>query len=112
SADQAWGNTGETHRTLSANNNPLTVVAAELRGPAATRLLVWRWYSVDGRYTTDPYVAKLLQARSKLLGRGDAGAVILAYTELTGSREQATSTLEEFVIAMLPAIGRSVDYAQ
>ncbi|MES2564884.1 MAG: exosortase A [Pseudomonadota bacterium] len=112
SIDPAWGNTGETHRTVSVNNESLTVVAAELRGPPAKRLLVWRWYRVDGRYTTNPYVAKLLQARSKLLGRGDAGAVIIVYTELMGSREQATNRLEEFVTAMLPGIARSVDYAQ
>lgn len=111
STDPAWGNISEMHRTVSLKDEQVSVAAAELRGPA-TRLLVWRSYRVDGRYTTNPYVAKLLQARSKLMGRGDAGAVIIVYTELAESREHATNRLEDFVTAMLPGIARSVDYAQ
>jgi exosortase A len=111
SNDQRWGNTGETRNSMSFNNEKIPLIEAQLRGPSA-RLLVWRWYSVDGRYTVNPYWAKLLQAKSKLFGRGDDGAVVIVYTELDTDRQSAASRLQDFAEAMLPAINGSLDHAR
>jgi exosortase A len=61
------------------------------------RLLVWSWYWVDGRFTSNPYVAKLLEAKVKLFGGENAAAAIsvaTAYGELTAGAE---TTLRAFV---------------
>jgi EpsI family protein len=111
SNDRRWGNTGEIHRSETFNDEKVSLIEAQLRG-ASSRLLVWRWYWVDGQYTVNPYWAKLLQAKSKLLGRGDGGAVVIVYTELDPDRETAASRLHDFVNALLPAITRSLDDAR
>lgn len=111
SDDREWGNTGETRRALVFSDETISSIEAKLRG-RSTRLLVWRWYRVDGQYIVNPYWAKLLQARSSLLGRGDDGAVVMVYA-LYGDRPQAAEqALRDFVNAMLPAITRSLDDAR
>ena len=77
------------------------------------RLLVWRVYRLGYDYTANPYVAKLLEVKSKLtFGRQDAAVIVLA-TEFgvseADSYKQAAETLNKFVIAMLPSIEQSLD---
>ena len=111
SNDAAWANTGEILRTRVINNEEIPIIEAWLRGRTA-RLLVWRWYWVDGQYAVNPYWAKFLQAKSTLLGRGDDGAIVIVYTELDTDREAAAGRLQEFTNAMLPGITRSLDHAR
>lgn len=111
SNDGTWKNIGEAHRTLVLDNEKIPLIEAELRG-SSTRLLVWRWYWVGGRYAVDPYWAKLLQAKSKLFGHGDDGAVVIIYTELDTNQGEAAGRLKEFGNAMLPAITSSLQYAR
>lgn len=111
SNDAIWGSIGEIRRALVINNEEIPIIEAQLRGPS-TRLLVWRWYWVDGQYTVNQYWAKLLQAKSMLLGRGDDGAVVIVYTELDTGRDAAAGRLQDFVNAMLPAITLGLDNAR
>jgi EpsI family protein len=60
----------------------------------------------------NPYWAKLLQAQSRLLGRGDDGAVVIVYALYDERSQDAEPALKEFVDAMLPAITRSLEYAR
>jgi EpsI family protein len=80
------------------------------RGPV--NLLAWQWYWVDGMYTTNAYWAKVLQARSLLMGRPDDAAVVIAYASDPGTAGEGRRVLDEFVGAMLPAITRSIEYAR
>jgi EpsI family protein len=108
--DSAWRNAGETHRTLVVNNKKIPSIETKLRD-RSTQLLVWHWFWVDGQYTVNPYWAKLLQAKSKLLGRGDDGAVVIVYTEIGTDGmdgKAAAGRLQDFVSAMLPAATRSL----
>ena len=111
STDREWANSGETGRTLVFNNEKISAIEAQLQGRSA-RLLVWRWYWVDGQFTLNPYWAKLLQGKSKLFGRGDDGAIVIVYTVVDGDREAATGRLQDFVNAMLPGITRNLDNAR
>jgi EpsI family protein len=106
-----WVNTGEVRRMLRLKDEEIPLIEAHLRGPSI-QLLVWRWYRVDGQHTASPSRAKLLQARSRLLGRGDDGAVIVVYTEVDEHREAAVARLQDFVSAMLTGIERSLDHAR
>jgi EpsI family protein len=109
--DRVWTNTGETSRTLVFNQEEISASEAKLLG-RSKRLLVWRWYWVDGRYIVNPYWAKLLQAKSMLLGRGDDGAVVIVYAAYDDRPQAAEQALKAFVGAMLPAITRSLEYAR
>jgi EpsI family protein len=111
SRDRAWRTTHEVNRTVLSTHGELNLNEAQLDG-VKERLLVWRSYWIDGQYTTNLYWGKLLQAKSKLLGRGDDGATIIVYTKMDGGREAAARKLLDFVDAMLPAITRSLENAR
>ena len=111
STDRGWRNIGETRRTLVFDQGELSLTEAKLRG-RSNSLFVWRWYWVDGRYIVNPYWAKLLQAKSRLLGRGDDGAVVIVYALYDDRPQAAEPALKDFVGAMLPAITQSLEYAR
>jgi EpsI family protein len=67
------------------------------------RLAVWQWYWVDGRATSNDYVAKLYQAMSVLEGRGDPVAWVIVYTP-TETDEQDRAALRAFTADMREAI--------
>jgi EpsI family protein len=71
--------------------------------------MVWYWYWVDGRTTTNHYLAKLWDAKIKLLGgRGDAAAIIVT-APYTDQGDDADVTLRAFMAAMRPAIEASLE---
>lgn len=109
--DRVWGNVGETRRTLDLGSEQLSAIEARLKGHSV-QLLVWRWYWVDGRYVVNPYWAKLLQAKSKLFGRGDDGAVVIVYTESDDRPDAAERAIRDFVTSVLPAITGSLESAR
>jgi exosortase A len=111
SANRVWGNIGDTRRMMTFDNEEMNLVESKLKSHA-TRLLVWHWYWIDGRYTINPYWAKLLQARSQLMGKGDDGAVIIVATELKEKSEVSADSLGTFVKAMLPSIAKSLQNAR
>ena len=84
---------------------------ANLNG-RSTSLLVWRWYWVDDQFIVNPYWGKLLQAKSRLLGRGDDGAIVIVYAPYDNRPLDAERVLRDFVGAMLPAITRSLEHAR
>jgi len=111
SNDREWKNIGETRRTPVFNQGEISAIETKLRG-RSTSLLVWRWYWVDGQYIVNPYWGKLLQAKSRLLGRGDDAAIVIVYATYDERPQDAEQALKAFVGAMLPAITRSLEYAR
>lgn len=111
SYDLVWRNIGESRRVLGSGPEEMPMIEAKLRGQSKS-LLVWRWYWVDGRHVVNPYWAKLLQAKSRLLGRGDDGAVVIVYAPYDDRPLVAERALTDFVGAMQPDITRSLEYAR
>ncbi len=109
--DSSWASAGESRRTLNFNDAEVALIETKLRG-ASRQLLVWHLYWVDGQYMVNSYQAKFLQAKSKLFGGGDDGAVIIVYTELSGDGKVAAGRLQDFITAMLPAITTSLQNAR
>jgi EpsI family protein len=68
-----WSNMGESRTVEDFGNGPLAVRQTRLRS-IGQRLLTWDWFRVSGRDLTNPYLAKVLFARDKLLGKGDDGS--------------------------------------
>jgi exosortase A len=98
-----WSNFGESSLVEKSGNVPLAIRQTELRS-RLQRLLVWDWFRISGRDLTNPYLAKLLLARDKLLGRGDAGSAIIVAAPYDEHADAAAETLRLFVREMKPAI--------
>lgn len=101
SHDIFWGNIGETRRDIQIAGENIPLNEAILRSQNA-RLLVWQWYWVDGRWVVNPYLAKALEAKSRILDGEDDAAVIVVATPLGESMEAAKRTLQDFLQPMLP----------
>ena len=103
-----WNNVGERQHTISLRDKNETIQQTLLRSPD-NRLLIWSWNNLGNTYTTNPYLAKLLLAKAKLLGQQDDGAVIVIATNYDGLPESAAPILQSFANDMLPAINASLN---
>jgi exosortase A len=101
SKDTRWNQVGNGSHTLTHNDGSTTVRSARLRGSdggTPEHLMVWQLYWVNGRLTASDTRAKIETALSRLLGRGDDGAVLLFYAPyVEGDVDAAESTLQAFV---------------
>lgn len=111
SEDGAWHVVAESGRTVVAAGEQLSSIESRIQS-GDKRLLVWRWYWVDGRRTTSAYRAKLLQIRSVLQGRGEYAAMVMLYTDADAGDDQAASVLGNFAAAALPGITRALEQAR
>jgi EpsI family protein len=102
-----WENVGERRLPAAPETATLDVKQTLLRS-RSQRLLIWDWMYLDGRHTTDRYLAKLLLAKNRLLGEPDDGVAIIVAVPYEERREHAERTLREFVTEMLPAIESSI----
>lgn len=102
-----WSNVGESDRNVSLGGKNREIQQTLLRAPNM-RLLVWSWNRMSGIDTIDPYLAKLLLAKARLLGQQDDGAAIIISASYEGTPESAESTLKSFAQDMLPAIQQSL----
>jgi len=58
--------------------------------------IVWLWYWVDGRFTSNPYLAKLLQVKVKLFGGSQPAAIIAVAADYGDIAADADSALRAF----------------
>ena len=98
-----WANVEESRRKEGVGTWPLNVRQTLLRS-REQRLVIWDWFHISGYKLTNPYLAKLLFARNKLLGRADDGAAIIIATPYDEDPEIGAETLREFVREMTPSI--------
>jgi exosortase A len=105
--DPAWESVGESRRAEPLQTGTLAVKETLLRS-RSQRLLVWDWMVLDGRRTTNSYLAKLLLAKNRLLGQPDDGVAIILAAPYSERPELAEQTLREFVRDMLPEIESSI----
>ena len=94
-----WLALGESH----LDNAGVEVRQTRL-GAGGERLLVWDWYRIAGQDLSNPYLAKALLARDKLLGRGDASSAIAVAAPYETKPEAAAETLRLFLREMRPGI--------
>ena len=97
-----WSNIGVSRRKEDLGKGPLDIRQTLLRS-TAQRLLIWDFLHISGHELTNPYLAKLLFARNKLLGRGDDGAAIIVASPYDEELDAAADTLREFVREMAPS---------
>lgn len=94
--DSGWQEvtTGIRNANIGGDQLLIRYTRAESR---AGGQVIFSWYWVDGKFTGNPYWAKLLQAKTKLLGGDQSSAAIVAKSGYDQSPEQANGALEHFV---------------
>ncbi len=102
-----WQNVGESARIAALAGSNVTVLQTRLRAPEL-RLLAWQWNRLAGFDTTNPYLAKLMLAKSRVLGQADDGTAIILGTRLEDTGELAAKTLQTFIDDTLPVIGQRI----
>lgn len=105
--DPRWTQVRSGSRRIDFNGHTVEVQTAELKGIHDERLVVWRWYWVDGHVTASDYKAKALTAFSRLKRQGDDSAAVVAYTRATGPG-QAERALESFVGSAASAVSATL----
>ena len=98
-------------RTEQAGGRSIGLRESVMRGPGG-QFLVWHWIWIDGRAVTSQYVGKVLQARDKLLFRGDDGAAVMVHAAYSENPDEARAALRSFLDANLAAIEASLERAQ
>jgi exosortase A len=101
--DLPWTRMSESLRSEDLPSGRMELRQTRLAS-ANARLLVWDWYRIAGYDLANPYVAKALLARDRLLGRGDQSAAIVLAAPYDANPEVAAETLRHFLRDMLPAI--------
>lgn len=106
-----WEEVRSETRTLNLGGRALTV-RQSVQQAASYKLLVWRWYRLDGKETISPHQIKLLLAKARLLGGGDGGAEVVLAAAYDEQPEHAEAAMQDLLAAMLPAIDRSLSHVE
>ena len=102
-AKSPWASVGQSMRTEDLGVRAIELRETRLRA-SDQRLLVWDWYRIAGRDLNDPYVAKALLARARLLGGGDDSAAIVLAAAYDARPDAAAQTLRQFTREMMPSV--------
>lgn len=102
-----WSKVGEGYRTIVLAGRQERVVQTKLRSPAQ-RLLVWNWNRIQEQDTVNPYLAKLLLAKTRLFGGRGEGAVIIIAAPYDEQPEEAVPVLQAFLNDMLSSMEASL----
>ena len=95
-----WVNGGVFRQRTVVDGNGMDVISTRYSG-LGQRRRVWSWYWVDGVFTANPYYAKLLQLRAKLLGGTQAAAVIGVATN-EGEGKETEAVLASLLASIQP----------
>lgn len=68
-------------------------------------MLAWQYYLIDGVQTGNPYLAKYLQAKQRLTGRGDDCLDIVIFAPYDKHPEEVAAMMADFVRLAPQAIG-------
>lgn len=85
------------------DGDPLTVSRTRLVSQRKQqKRVVFSWYWVDGTFTANPIMAKLLRARARLLGAPAAAAMISVASDYRDQPSEAIATLRAFLKGLAP----------
>ena len=107
--DKTWRRVAHGQRELDVAGVPLAMRSADWRRidtashGASPDLKLWQVYWVNGRFTSNEYLARAYVALYRLLGRGDDAAMIVLYAPQAAAGE-ADAALTAFAQANLGAV--------
>jgi EpsI family protein len=112
SKDPAWAMVSSGDRLARLPEGEAELGVTEIRDTRGGRMLVWHWYWIGGRVTSNAYVAKALTLLTKLTQRQDDSAVVVVFTPLREQgRDDAEASLAAFVQQMGPALSQTLSAA-
>ena len=109
--DWRWKPSGKGGDSIEWNGRSQPVERSDLSGQGGA-LQAYRLYWVGDTVTSSQYMAKALQAWSKLSGRGDDAALIVIYAPRLSRDDDAVSSLRAFAREMSPSIERGLAAAR
>ena len=92
---QYWRYMTRSADTAAVAGVPIQVVSERLAGANGERRLVWYFYWVDGQFLSQPWAAKLLQAKAELLGGEKRSAVIAFSAEESGRSGESGAAVRD-----------------
>jgi EpsI family protein len=97
--------------TIQVDERAVAIQETRLRGPQRERRLTWHWYWVDGTFVASPALAKLLQAKTLLLG-GDSRAAAIVLSTIEGEHPEAARSVMQALLAQAPFLTLLLNNAQ
>ena len=79
---------------------------------STTRLLVWAWYRIGHQDTANPYAAKMLEAKQKILNQHRDGTRIFVATPVGEDLDAARRVLQEFLTRHYAGMTQALDSPQ
>ncbi len=93
---KTWTRVGGGRTTAVVEGAPMSISYTRIVSRSAG-LMVWHWYWVDGRFTSNPYIAKLLQAKVRLWGGVEAAAVVAIAARYDDKPAEASEVIQAFL---------------
>jgi exosortase A len=106
--DEQFKKLDESKRSETIQGEPLALRETVIRD-ATTSFVVWRWYWIGGRFVGNDYLGKLLQAKDRLLMRGDDGATLMVFAPYGEQPEEARTALRAFLNDNLAPIQKTLN---
>lgn len=101
--DQQWHLLAQGSARMRVVDRLITVDQARVKSPEA-ELLLWRWYRIGEHDTANPYLAKLLEALSKLTFQSTSAVRIYAVTPVRDSVDASVESLQSFMEPLFPEL--------
>ena len=109
--DRTWNRVSRGRTAVDTSAGPVSVRTSEILGPGGAasgkpraHLMAYSVYWIDGRWVAGDVQAKLVGAFTRLLGRGDEGAIVVLYAD-EPTLARSTAAVEAFAREQLPALG-------
>jgi len=108
--DPVWREVQSKTITVAINGKARDIIQSRIRSDGQD-LLVWHFYWLDGYITSNDYLAKLLEAKRRLLGNREDGAGIVVYTQYGDGFADPRRVLTDYLDSMLGRVDRELKSA-
>jgi len=108
--EEQWANIGQTNIELVLPRGKTKVPLAHLKS-VNKEVLVAYFYYLDGNVITNDYLAKLTEAKTRVMGGDRSSSIIAVSTELNEDRAHAISRIQSFVRSMGDEVFHSIENA-
>jgi EpsI family protein len=95
-----WRQVERSKRNVELSGTSVRVSQSRLAS-TGQRILIWHWYWLEGTHTSNNVLAKLIEARNRLLGGRHPSVGIVLYTPYVHDRDGTERYLQAFLDSML-----------
>ena len=104
---RGWSVADAGSRSIGVGASPVTARALRAVGNGGGHI-AWYWYWIDDRFTGNPYLAKLIEAKVKLFGGDPRAAIVAIGADYRDDPSKADAALTDFAATLTwlcPALG-------